>query len=148
MSSDNWGWVERRYNRDKNLERAEGLWQEASAEIQADCKRFNILYASRGTTQAHPSQERLIITVQDTGFPVPSRVATATVQFNAASRSITSRVEKGEASGDASYDKNFLIDADESHVFITYEGKEVSLDEFSRLAIEIALFKPTLPKRA
>jgi len=41
--------------------------------------------------------------------------------------------------------ETFRVDADEDRAYITFDGKEISADEFSRAALEDALFKPPKP---
>jgi hypothetical protein len=127
-------WVERRYKREQNLKRAEELWQKAVAALQDCCKSFNALYSDRAKSEVHPSSACLIVTVAGAAFPLVGRTAKATIQFNANEQTITSKLESGPTVGE------FRIEADEKHVFLTHGGNEISLDEFSRIAIESALF--------
>lgn len=43
--------------------------------------------------------------------------------------------------------REFVVEADSDHAFISFQGNEVILDEFSRLALEEFFFGPSIPAR-
>src|SRR5947209_5001411 len=131
-------WVDRRHQRQENLSRASELWQEAVHAIDECCKSYNKYYSDHAATLNKREESHIVVSVEGDNFPARTVKAIAQVEFNNAERSITSKVDRGQISFP---EKKFVIEADETHAYITYQGRAISLDEFSRLAIELALYK-------
>ena len=142
-------WVERRALRQQNLStQAADVWQAAIVAVENSCNSFRKYYATRAQVLVKPQNgHRLLVNITLENAPPGSSSPTKIKRLVAISfaeaetpPTITVTVDNGPA-------KTFQIEADEQHCYICFEKKEVSPDEFSRLALEDALFKEPQGKR-
>ena len=132
-------WVERRAARERNLKNAFDLWKKAQAAVGEACESLKEHYADAATIQ-RIKQNHDLLTITITRPPSSEmqveetpRTTLVAIAFQADERSITVTVDQGMA-------QEFLIDADSDHAFISLQGRELVLDEFSRIVLEEAFF--------
>src|SRR6266849_3445649 len=131
-------WLERKLLREQILnDHAADVWQAASAAIQNVCNSFN-KSAEPGTTadiERHNGHLLVVSITLRKQTPVYAGSVTrrVTIQFDGRKPNISVTVDDSVA-------KVFLIEADETHCFIKFGGREVSPDEFSEFALKDALF--------
>jgi hypothetical protein len=132
-------WIERRALRDKQLSRAVELWRDVIDAVLACAKSFNKEYTHLGRihTQApDPSKIKVFFYRQ---AQVPGHESAAqmnrVVSFEFEEAKPTIRVTVGHDTP-----RVFEIKADEGRCCLLHGGQEISVDEFSRLALEDMLF--------
>jgi hypothetical protein len=132
--------IERRALRDKQLSRAVELWRDVIDAVLACAKSFNKEYTHLGRihTQApDPSKIKVFFYRQ---AQVPGHESAAqmnrVVSFEFEEAKPAIRVTVGH---DAA--RLFEIKADEGHCCLQHGDQEISIDEFSRLALEDTLFE-------
>jgi hypothetical protein len=138
---DTQNWIERRALRDKKLSRAVELWRDVVDALVACATSFNKEYSHLGRLQTQgpePNTVRVFFYRQPQALghelsPQVNRVIL--FEFEEAKPAI--RVTVGH---DAP--RLFEINVDEGRTSIQDSGKEISVDEFSRLALEGTLFEP------
>jgi hypothetical protein len=124
-------WVELRFLREKNLkEGASKVWADTVSAIRDACDSFNTHF-SPANTNFHTENNTVTVGVDRKvqGYTI------ITVDFLPQGPSIvvTTRAQVKIV---------FQIASDEKHAFITTDAKEITPDEFSRLVLEEAMFKP------
>jgi hypothetical protein len=132
-------WVERRAAREQNLRNAADVWRKAQATIVEACDSLREYYADIATvtrTQQNGSVVRILIA----RTPAPAlraekttRASLVSVEFHPDKPSIVVNHDHGKA-------LEFPIEADSDHAFLTLQGDEILLDEFSRFALEEVFF--------
>jgi hypothetical protein len=134
-------WVERRAAKERNLRNAIDLWKKAQEAIAEACHSLNHHYPDVATLRRIKQDNNLVLL---TITPVPSsvfhtcdapRTEVVAVEFEAEKPGITVTVAHRRI-------REFLIEADSDHAFITLQGRELPLDEFSRLTLEETFFTP------
>ena len=134
-------WVERRAAKERNLRNALDLLKKAQAAIAEACHSLSHHYSEVASLQRIKQDNNLVLL---TITRVPSSVFYAcdtpgteviAIEFEAEKPSITVTVAHRRI-------REFLIEADCDHAFITLQGRELPLDEFSRLALEDTFFTP------
>lgn len=134
-------WVERRAAKERNLRNALDLWKKAQAAIAESCHSLNHYYSDVATLRRIKQDSNLVLL---TIARVPSPVFPAcdtpdteivAIEFEAETPAITVTVAHRRV-------REFLIEADCDHAFISLQGRELPLDEFSRLALEDTFFTP------
>lgn len=127
-------WIDRKFARERNLEQSTDVWNSATGAIH-DAVESYTQNAEYGSARICPqSGHRLLVEIDQNEqemFPADSK-RHVVVAFDGAV--ITVNV-------DAAPTMTFRIEADDNHCFLTLGGKEISYDEFSRHALEDALFK-------
>jgi hypothetical protein len=138
-------WVERRAARERNLKNAFDLWKKVQAAVGDACESLKEHYPDVATIQ-RTKQNGDLLTITITRPPKSEmqadetpRATVVTTAFQSDERSITVTVDHGMA-------REFLIEADSDHAFISLQGRELLLDEFSRIVLEEAFFtRPESP---
>ena len=148
----NWilsNWVERRAARERNLKNAVDVWRKAQDAIAEACESLNEHYADVAIV-GRTEQNRNLLTITIT------RPATSEMQADETSRSRVIAIEfqadkcKIAVTVGQGTTQEFPIEADSDHTFISWQGQELQLDEFSRFALERAFFgepESALPSR-
>jgi len=135
-------WVERIALRNQHLANAEDLWQSARTAIDNCCNSYRQHFA--GTAQVTNQAEnghRIVVAIH---FHLTGWGRHVSIEFGRDAKNaigITVTVDDKPA-------KLFQILADADHAFISFQDKEISADEFSRLALEDALFKSPEPRKS
>ena len=134
-------WVERRAARERNLKNANALWKKAQEAIAEACHSLNHYYSDVATLRRIKQDSNLVLL---TITRVPSLVIDACDAAGTEVVSIEFEAERPGIVVTAAHRRvrEFLIEADSDHAFITLQGRELPLDEFSRLALEDAFFTP------
>jgi hypothetical protein len=135
--------VERRALREDMLkEHADDVWQDARSTIQDCCNSFRKHYGEHLEDKLENGLRiRLTRTFLLQYFSPPDVKRRILVAFNKSVPCI-------EVTVDDDTPKQFAIDADENHAFITGPNKkEISADEFAEEALNTHLFKPPEPPR-
>jgi hypothetical protein len=146
-------WVEKRARHDQKLKdenawmaakaaiKDETIWMDAKAAITDCCRSFQRHYSCLATVDCEhvtAKYTRVFVTFnkQIPGQPPPAdpRVTLVEIMFDGAKPQIT--VTIGE---NVTY---FPIDANEERAFVAHYGRELSPDEFSRIALEDVFFAP------
>ena len=134
-------WVERRAAKERNLRNAVDLWKKAQEAIAEACHSLNHYYSDVATLRRIRQDNNLVlftITRGPSSFihacDTPGTEVVA-LEFESEKPGITLTVAHRRV-------REFLIEADCDHAFITLQGRELSLDEFSRLALEDTFFTP------
>jgi hypothetical protein len=131
-------WVERRALRENYLQNASSVWQTVRSAIDECCTSFRERFAV--LARVHNQEQnghRVLIEVRFSFSPnTPRQIS---VGFFDTDKEIRVTIDGSKAAV-------FPIDADENHAFITFQGKEIDADEFTRVALEKALFEPPKPK--
>lgn len=134
-------WVERRAAKERNLRNATDLWKKAQNAIAEACHSLNYHYSDVAILRRIKQDDNLVLL---TITRIPSSVIHAcdasgtevvAVEFEAEKPGITVTVAHRRV-------RDFLIEADCDHAFITIQGRELPLDEFTRLALEDTFFTP------
>lgn len=134
-------WVERRAAKERNLKNAIDVWKKAQETIAEACQSLNRHYPEIATLRRIKQDNNLVLL---TITRVPSSLIHAcdtygtevvAVEFEAEKPGITVTVAHRRV-------REFLIEADCDHAFITLQGRELPLDEFSRLTLEDTFFTP------
>jgi len=141
-------WVERRAARERNLKNAVDVWRKVQAAIVEACESLKEYYADVATVATKQSHDLLTITItrpptHEMQEDQELRSTVVVIAFHADKCKITVTVGQGTA-------QEFPIDADSDHGFISRQGQELQLDEFSRFALEQAFFsepESALPPR-
>jgi len=134
-------WVECRALREQYQANAADVWQSARTAIDNCCNSYRQHFG--GTAQVINQAEnghRVLIGIH---FHQTGRGRQVSIEFGRDEKNIP----KISVTVDDKAAKIFQITADEHHAFISFQGKEISADEFSRLALEDALFKLPEPKK-
>ena len=137
---DTQNWIERRAHRDKKLGRAVELWRDVFDALLACAKSFNKEYPHLGRIQTQsPEASKVKLFVyrqnQDPGHEIPSHMnRVVSFEFEEANPAIRVTIGHGAP-------RLFEIKADEGGCAIQHGGKKMSIDEFSRLALEETLFE-------
>lgn len=129
-------WIERRFAREENLRAAATVWEEAKLAITAACTSFRQHYTFAKVV-VYPSPTELAVEI--VALSMPGTTRHVAIRFDASTPAITVRVNAGT-------ERVFPIEADEDHAYIEYDDQEISLDDFSRLALEDAFFNPVKVK--
>lgn len=136
-------WVQRRAATEQNLRNAADAWRKAQAAVVEASDSFRQHYSELGAvSQAQPSTDVLMITIERGSISTGDRTDTTVVsfQFCSAKPSIVVTVDQTKI-------QEFWIAADSNHAFLVMQGNELAWDEFSRLALEEAFF-PSAPVRS
>ena len=129
-------WVDKKAHRESILrDRADGVWQDARSAIQDCCESARKHYG-KAIEDITENGHRIRLTIS---FPDPNRgphdvKRVVLVRFVSSAPCI-------EVTIDDSASKKFTIDADGEHAYILGDSKEITVDEFSRIALQEALFK-------
>jgi hypothetical protein len=134
-------WVERRAAKERNLRNAIDLWKKAQEAISEACRSLNHHYSDVAALRRIKQDDNLIL-LTITRVPSslihgcdPPGTEVVAVEFEGDRPGITVTVAHRRV-------REFLIEADCDHAFITLQGRELPLDEFSRLALEDTFFTP------
>jgi hypothetical protein len=136
VTQPNSNWVERKVLREQSVTaNAPDVWQSARAAVLSVCDSFNKFSAdgSDADTEVrngHFLQVSIRLKKQS-GDSVIRRVA---IQFDQRKAIISVTV-------DGATPKVFPIKADENHCFVEFDGKEITPDRFSEIALSDALYK-------
>jgi hypothetical protein len=133
-------WVERRAAKERNLRNALDLWKKAQEAITEACRSLNRYYSDVATLRRIKQDNNLVLLTitrapsvfHESDTPGTEIVA---IEFEAEKPGITVTIAHRRV-------REFLIEADCDHAFITLQGRELLLDEFSRLALEDTFFTP------
>ena len=127
-------WVECKAAREANLkDGAEEVWQNIRSAAQDCCESFRKHYNSNIKDALENGVRIRLIVPYSTG-----QKQTILVAFNQLAATIEVTIGK-------SLTKAYHIDADETHAFVTDDNRrEISADEFTRIALESALTKPPI----
>ena len=134
-------WVERRAAKERHLRNAIDLWKKAQEVIAEACQSLNHHYADVATLRRIKQDSNLVLL---TITRVPSSVfhpcdtpgtEVIAIEFEAEKPGITVTVAHRRV-------REFFIEADCDHAFITLQSRELPLDEFSRLTLEDTFFTP------
>lgn len=134
-------WVERRALREQHIRNADEVWQSARTAIDNCCNSFRQHFAGFARVTNQPQNgHRIVVGIH---FPITGRGRNVSIGFG--------NDDKGIPIINVTVDDQavrlFPIMADENHAYISFQGKEISGDEFSRLALEEALFKQLQPEK-
>lgn len=129
-------WIDRKSAREQNLKQDPEVWNGATSAIHDAISTFNEKY---GKARVVPQNGyRILIEVEQQhefahiyGADSTRRVV---IILDQAKLAITTKLDAEPA-------RTFQIEADETHCFLKYAGKEINYDEFSKLALEDACFK-------
>jgi hypothetical protein len=132
-------WVERRFLREQNLNKAEDVWQAASTAIDDACKSFNTFYPAIGKAVFSPqnSHSILVEVTHEATKNVPMDTKRR-VRIVFDGRRIAVALDEHSA-------RNYQIEADQERCFLKSGAREITPDELSHLALEDALFTPRNP---
>ena len=127
-------WVDRKFRREDNLHNAEALWQESRAAIEDCCTTFNSRGPGRAQLMPYNGHSIRIEVQQEPPRPYQMDMTRrANITFDASVPEISVTLDAEPA-------KQFRIDADETHCFLKYHGKEITPDYFCELALHDAFF--------
>jgi len=146
----NWlvsNWVERRAARDRHLRKTSELWRNAQLSIEEACATLHQHYADVATVRRTKQNENLVV-IAVTQVAKSSTAKTQAPRTNLISIEFKPETPAVFVALNGLLTQEFPIDADPDHVFITLDGHEVLLDEFSRLALEEAFFNPPVVKQS
>jgi|ERR1017187_8791869 hypothetical protein len=133
-------WIERRFKREHNLDKAEDLWQAVSTAIHDACNSYNAHYANIvGQANFIPQNGHGIlveVTHEENKRNPMDTKRRVRVTFDGRRISVT--VDEHTA-------RVCDIEADEAGCFIKSNTGKLSPDEFSSLALRDALFTPRNP---
>jgi hypothetical protein len=134
-------WVERRALREQHIRNSAEVWQSARTAIDNCCNSFKLHFTDIANVTSQPQNgHRIVVGIH---FPSTGWGRNVSIEFgndNKGAPRINVTVDDQAA-------KLFPIMANEEHAYISFGGKEVSFDEFSRLTLEEAFFKPRQPER-
>jgi|ERR1017187_2412613 hypothetical protein len=144
-------WVERKFQVEQVLkqreqvlkEKATDLWDDARSAIQDCCNSFRRRY-DEGLEDKLENGLRIRII---RSFMVDHPLTTGTLKRRILA-AFNETVPCIEVTVDDEIPIQFKIDADTSRAFITNEGREITADEFSEMALKRALCTPPEPSRA
>lgn len=134
-------WVERRAAKERNLRNAIDLWKKAQEAIAEACHSLNHHYAGVATLRRIKQDNNLVLlTITRVASLIThaseiSGTELVAVEFEAEIPGITVTAAHRRV-------REFQIEADCDHAFITLQGRELPLDEFSRLTLEDIFFTP------
>lgn len=129
-------WIDRRFGREHHLNNAPDVWQKVSTAIDDACKSFNER-GEFGKAETYPQNGHRILVIIEHEPPKQFQMdmkRRVTIAFEESAPRITVTVDALPA-------KTFPIEADEQHCFLKWAGAEISPDDFSKIALEDALFK-------
>lgn len=132
-------WVERRAAKERYLRNAADVWRRAQATIAEACDSLREHYAEVASVRRiKENDDTVFITIarsRRSALEAYETVNVISIQFKPDGPGIA--VKRGRSAT-----LEFPIEADAEHAFITWEGRELLLDEFSRLVLEEAFFSP------
>jgi len=134
-------WVERRAAKERNLKNAIDLWKKAQEAIAEACHSLNHHYPDVAILRRIKQDNNLVLLTitrpSSSAFRACEMPGTEVlaVEFEAETPGITVTVAHRRV-------REFLIEADCDHAFVTMQGRELPLDEFSRLTLEDTFFTP------
>jgi hypothetical protein len=134
-------WIERRALREEHLRNASTVWQAVKSSIDECCNSFRQKFIGVARlSNKEQNGHRIFIEVRPTYEPNNPRQISIKFEDDE-EKQITVTVGGGRA-------MIFSIDADDSHAFIKYGNEEISADEFTRHALEEALFESPSPRHS
>jgi hypothetical protein len=137
-------WVERRAAREQNLKNAVDVWKKAQGAVAEACESLKQHYGDLASIRrTKQNGHSVIITITRRLPPEMQRGETLTprvvaMKFESDTRKITVTV-------DHETEREYPIEADPDHAFLSLKGRELLLDEFSRLALEDVFFSQPEP---
>lgn len=146
----NWmlnNWVERRAARERKLKNAIDVWKKAQNAIAEACDSLNQHFAEIARIQRTDRDRNLVIVTisrpptSETNRDETGMTKVVRIQFEPDRPRIV-------VIEDHTKKQEFPIEADCDHVFVTLQGRELLLDDFSRLALEAAFFSFPRPTPA
>jgi len=143
-------WVERRAAREQNLKNAVDVWKKAQAAVAEACESLKEHYSDVASIR-RTKQNGHVVTITITRRPTSEMQTQETLaprvvamKFEPDKCEITVTVDDGT-------EQEFPIEADSDHAFLSLNGRELLLDEFSRFVLEEIFFsrpESALPRRA
>jgi hypothetical protein len=132
-------WVERRAAKERYLRNAADVWRRAQAAIAEACDRLREHYSEVASVRRiKKNDDTVVITIarsRRSALVEYETVDVISIQFKPDAAGIA--VKRGRSAT-----LEFPIGADADDAFITWDGRELLLDEFSRLALEQAFRSP------
>jgi hypothetical protein len=133
-------WVDRRALRESQLAKASELWGDVITAIRECCESFNKYFPHLGSTlvnppRSGPEDSQLQVQIKSPSTPTNPPGGTRFIEIKFCDRPLSITASTAGSAG-----RTFAIDADEHRSFIMNEGKQISVDELSRLILEPSLF--------
>jgi hypothetical protein len=143
----NWivsNWVDRRAARERHLKNAAEVWRKAQGALADACASLNQHYADIGRIERTSQGAHLVIVTIRPATSDPNRdemtmTKVLRIRFDPDKPKIAVIEDRKR--------QDFPIDADCDHAFVTLEGRELLLDEFSRHALETTFFSFSKPRQ-
>ena len=144
----NWmlsNWVERRASKEQHLRSAAGVWRNAMAAILQATGSLRRHYSDVATVEiTEHNRDHVIIEITPRSCRGITRrdrggAVTIDLQFLPEAPQIIVGFDRGRI-------QRFVIEADCDHAYVAFQGKELLLDEFSRLVLEETFFNLAAPE--
>jgi hypothetical protein len=137
-------WVERRASREQHLANAAEVWRKAQAAVAHACDSLRRYYSAVATIRImKQSTDELVIAISRSissgtteAERAPAGTCLVSLKFVAKSPQIVVTNDRGRH-------ERFPIEADCDHAYLSFQGRELLYDEFSRVVLEDSFFSPS-----
>ena len=133
-------WVERRASREQHLANAAEVWRKAQAAVAHASDSLRRHYSALATIRViKQSTDELVLAISRSTSPGPgerdSEASTCLIslKFIPKSPQIVLTNNRGRQ-------EKFSIEADCDHAYVSFQGRELLYDEFSRVVLEDSFF--------